>query len=115
MGERGEHALMVRVPLSASPGEPPEELLARVETLLSEAVRGDPLSECDSPGDVRPDDGWVVAWLMVPDPAAGTRLAAEALARGGLAAGASVWLVLSGERGEEVRTWPDPDGVVVRV
>jgi hypothetical protein len=106
---------MVRVPLSASPGQSPDELLARVEVLLFEAVLDDPLSECDSPGDVQPDDGQVVAWLMVPDPEAGTRLAAEVLTRAGLAAGASVWLLLNGERGEEVRTWPDPDGVVVQV
>src|SRR5687768_5536638 len=104
---------MVRVPTAA--GKAPEALLARVEALFREALRDDPLSGCDGPGDVEPEKGQVVAWLMVPDPEAGARLAADVLARAGLADGASVWLLVSGERGEEVRLWPDPDGVVVQV
>src|SRR6516165_2638465 len=91
MGERGEFAVTVRVPVAEQAGKPAEALLVRLDDLFDEAFRNSELNFCDRPGDIQP--GCVISWIMVSDPDAGKKVAIEVLTRAGLTRGASIGML----------------------
>jgi hypothetical protein len=107
MGERGEFAITVRVPVAEDAGASAKALLDRIDDLFDEAFQGDELNFCDRPGDIKP--GQVISWIMVADPEAGKRVAIEVLTRAGLTRGASIGMLPKDENAPEVQLWADPE------